>query len=224
MDRLNCDFEFKFAQDAADGTFSGYGAVFGNVDHGGDVIAKGAFKKSLAQWKARKKSPKMLLQHGGAFSDGMLPIGVWTSMEEDDYGLKVEGRLYGLDTDRGKLVYEGLKTGALDGLSIGYRAVDFRYGKGPDEARRTIKEAELFEVSVVLFGMNDKALIASVKSADNIKTIREFEDFLRDAGGFSNAAAKAIASGGFKAAPEPRDEVGKADVDALTERFRRLRA
>ncbi|TGU42255.1 HK97 family phage prohead protease, partial [bacterium M00.F.Ca.ET.146.01.1.1] len=44
-----------------------------------------------------------------------------------------------------------------------------------------------------------------------IKTIREFEDFLRDVGGFSHAAAKAIAAGGFKAKPDPRDEDGIGD-------------
>lgn len=224
MDRLNLGFEFKFAEGSAPGSFSGYGAVFGNVDQGGDLIVKGAFRKSLAEWRAKKKLPKMLLQHGGAFTDGMLPIGVWTSMEEDDYGLKVEGQLYGLDTDRGKLVYEGLKSGALDGLSIGYRAVDFKYGVRADEPSRTIKEAKLYEVSVVLFGMNDRALVGAVKAAESIGTIREFETFLRDEGGFSHEAAKAIAASGFKAAPHPRDEGGKADVDALSERFRRLRA
>ncbi|MFN8996379.1 MAG: HK97 family phage prohead protease [Pseudomonadota bacterium] len=222
IDRLNCGLEVKFAQDDVAGAFSGYGAVFGNEDAGGDVIVRGAFRKTLAEWKAKKKLPKMLLQHGGSFSDGLLPIGFWTKMEEDDYGLKVEGQLYGLDTDRGTLVHEGLKSGALDGLSIGYQAVDFKYGTKLGEPRRTIKEAKLYEVSVVLFGMNGLALVTDAKAADRITTIREFEAFLRDEGGFSNAAAKAIAASGFKAEPDPRDEDGE-DARALTERFRRLR-
>lgn len=224
LERLSCGFEVKFADGGQPGEFAGYGAVFNNVDQGGDLIVKGAFRKSLAAWKAKGKLPKMLLQHGGAFSDGMLPIGVWTSMEEDEVGLKVSGKLYGLDTDRGKLVYEGMKAGSLDGLSIGYRAVDFRLGSKLGDPPRTLKEVDLYEVSVVLFGMNDKALVNSVKATDGIRTVRDFETFLRDVGGFSNAAAKAIASGGFKANPDPRDEVGQADVDALAERFRRLRA
>lgn len=44
--------------------------------------------------------------------------------------------------------------------------------------------------------------------AGSPRTIREFETFLRDEGGFSNAAAKAIAAAGFKGeaeSSEPRD-------------------
>ena len=56
---------------------------------------------------------------------------------------------------------------------------------------------------------------ASVKACEmqaEIKTIREFEDWLRDAGNYSHAAAKAIASGGWKAyRPTPRDEDGRDD-------------
>lgn len=208
MDRLACGFEVKFADGAAEGTFSGYGAVFGNEDLGSDVILKGAFRQTLKEWKAKKKLPKMLLQHGG-YGDinGMLPIGVWTSMEEDDYGLKVEGRLYALDTDRGKLIHAGLKEGGLDGLSIGYRAKEFVLGTKPEEPWRTIKRLDLMEVSVVLFGMNPLALVESVKAASEIKTIREFETFLREMGGYSRAAAREIAERGFKSS-EPRDEDG----------------
>jgi uncharacterized protein len=51
----------------------------------------------------------------------------------------------------------------------------------------------------VTFPMNDLARNTVVKAAD-IRTVREFEDFLRDVGGFSHAASKSIARGGFKAA------------------------
>ena len=41
----------KFNLESADenGEFSGYAAVFGNVDAGGDVIEKGAFAKTIAE-------------------------------------------------------------------------------------------------------------------------------------------------------------------------------
>ncbi|MBP7704191.1 MAG: HK97 family phage prohead protease [Caulobacter sp.] len=236
MLRRNFDFEFKFAEGAAEGAFTGYGAVFGNEDAGGDMIMKGAFKKTLAAWKAKKKLPKMLLQHGGAFTDGLLPIGVWTKMEEDEVGLRVEGQLYGLDTDRGKLVYEGLKTGALDGLSIGYKAVDFKFGKKPEEPWRTIKEVDLYEVSVVLFGMNEQALITDVKSAMAGMTTQNWRDLeaaLRDEGLSRADSVKAVS--GFKSwlqrdagedGEGPRDEVApeelKAAHAALAERIRAL--
>lgn len=217
MDRI----EIKLASDEIDaktGEFSGYGAIFGNTDSHGDVIEKGAFKQTLRSWEDRGKLPPMLLQHGGGMfsgADDMLPIGQWTDMEENSKGLKVSGKLFALGTERGQYIYEGLKSGVLDGLSIGYRAKKFSVGTKPDEPRRKLQEIDLMEVSVVTFPANGKARVGAVKAAD-IHTIREFEDFLRDVGGFSNSAAKAIASGGFKAA-DPRDEDG-ADLAARLRR------
>ena len=43
MLRTTRPFELKFASDVKPGSFSGYGAVFDNIDDGGDMIAKGAF-------------------------------------------------------------------------------------------------------------------------------------------------------------------------------------
>ena len=209
--------EVKFADGAEPGSFEGYGAVFGNVDAYGDVIQKGAFKETLRDWGKTKKLPPMLVQHGGWMMTDMdaLPVGKWESMSEDDTGLHVKGRLINLDTERGKTIYGNMKEGTLDGMSIGYRAKEFSLGTKPDEPRRTLKKIDLFEVSVVTFPANGKARVSSVKSGGLIKTIREFEDFLRDAG-FSNAQAKAIASSGFKAT-DPRDE-DEADIAALLRR------
>lgn len=215
MERL----EVKFAADDIDaktGEFSGYGAVFGNVDAYGDVIAPGAFKGTLRDWTKEKKLPPMLLQHGGWMmtDTDALPVGKWTKMEEDDTGLHVEGRLINLDTEIGKRVYGSMKEGVLDGMSIGYRAKKFTLGTKPTEPRRKLEAVDLVEVSLVTFPANGKARVAAVKS--EIGTIREFEDFLRDVGGFSHAAAKAIALGGFKAS-DPRDE-DEAEVAATLRR------
>lgn len=218
-DLFFAQLEVKFATDeAAAGTFSGYGAVFGNVDAYGDVIQKGAFKDTLRDWKKQKRLPPMLIQHGGwglGDMDG-LAIGKWTSMEEDDTGLAVEGKLIGLDTERGKTIHGAMKEGVLDGMSIGYRAKEFTLGTKPEEPRRLLKKIDLVELSVVQMPANNAARVAQIKSA-GIRTIREFEDFLRDAGGFSHAAAKAIAAGGFKAS-DPRDEDG---ADRMAEIIRR---
>lgn len=215
MDRI----EIKLASDSVDaktGEFAGYGAVFGNVDSYGDVISKGAFRDTLREWEQRGKLPPMLLQHGGGFlggADDMLPVGQWTSMEENSKGLKVSGKLFALGTERGQYLYEGLKSGVLDGLSIGYMAREFTRGTKPGEPERTLTNIDLMEVSIVTFPANGKARVTGVK-ADAIKTIREFEDFLRDVGGFSHARAKAIAAAGFKGS-EPRDEDGAGLAEAL---------
>ncbi len=53
---------------------------------------------------------------------------------------------------------------AFSGLSIGYRCTDYTmHGKG-SPARRTIKAADLVEVSLVTFPANSKARVLSVKS------------------------------------------------------------
>lgn len=226
MDYLHFEPELKFATDKP-GAFSGYGATFGNIDAGGDRIEKGAFASTLKEWGAKGKFPPMLLQHGGGFmgsADDMLPVGKWTSMEENGRGLKVEGELFAMTTERGQYIYEGLKAGALDGLSIGYRAKEFVLGTKPGEPRRTLKSVDLFELSIVTFPMDGKARIGAVKGAENVKTIRDFEDFLREAG-FSNAQAKAIASRGFKAAdPRDEDEAGAAALSRLMNRIQQSRA
>lgn len=211
--------EFKFAGDSEAMTFSGYGAVFGNVDSYGDVIAPGAFKKTLQEAKGTGNWPAMLLQHGSFIGgDDNMPVGIWTDMKEDNRGLYVEGKL--ADTQRGRDAYALMKMTprpAINGLSIGFQAVEWAMRSKPEEPRRTLKAIKLFEVSLVTTPANDKARVQAVKAAEAITTIREFEDFLRDVGDFSHAAAKAIASGGFKA-KDPRDE---DDADAIAARLRR---
>lgn len=210
--------QVKFAPDSADtkaGTFSGYGAVFGNVDSYGDVIAKGAFRDTLKEWKKRGSAPKMLLQHGGYFGpaeDG-IPIGKWTDLREDDTGLYVEGELFALDTQKGRYIYEGLKSNALDGLSIGYVAREVAYGKKPEDPKRTLKKIDLFEVSVVTFPANDTARVDAVKSADI--TERDFERWLTREAGFTRSEALTIINRGFKALRATRDAGTGATADAL---------
>jgi HK97 family phage prohead protease len=217
--------EVKFAADEVTekGVFTGYGAVFGNVDSYGDVIAKGAFKASLKSWKAEKRLPPMLSQHGGWMMGDMdaIPIGVWEEMAEDDHGLAVKGRLINLDTERGKTLYGAIKEDTMGGMSIGYRAKKFSLGTKPTEPRRTLEEIDLVEVSVVTFPANDRAKIESVKNGGQITTIRAFESFLRDAGGFSHAQAKAIAGMGFKAS-DPRDEDGAELADLIRRNIEKL--
>lgn len=211
--------EIKLAGDDAEMTFSGYGAVFGNVDSYGDVIAPGAFADTLASARKTGQWPAMLSQHGGwgMSAEDMMPIGIWTDMAEDGHGLKVTGKL--ADTPRGRDAYALLKMTprpALDGLSIGYIAKAFEARTKPDEPRRKLTRIDLFEISLVTFPANPKARLTGVKSGADM-TIREFEAFLRDAGGFSATAAKAIASGGYKSM-QPRDEGTAGELAALLRR------
>jgi HK97 family phage prohead protease len=224
MERLHCGLgEVKFAGTESDMSFAGYGAVFGNVDSYGDVISPGAFKDTLTASKRSGNWPAMLSQHGGFLGGDATPIGVWTEMREDDTGLYVEGKL--ADTPRGVEAYKLLKMTprpAINGLSIGFIAKEWSMRSKPEEPRRTLKTLDLMEVSLVTMPANPKARVQSVKG--DINTIRDFETFLRDVGGFSNAAAKAIAAGGFKANPEPRDEDDGQLADLIRQNTLKLKS
>jgi HK97 family phage prohead protease len=212
--------EFKFANPSMPGSFEGYGSVFGVIDDGNDVVAHGAFAETLAQRKAAGRAlPPMYMQHGRRMGADARPIGVWNDMAEDAHGLKSAGHLVGLDTETGKYNHALIKEGAMRGLSIGYRALKTGTMRMGTRMAREIKQADLFEVSVVDDPMNAQARIASVKSADQINTIRDFEDLLRDAG-FSSVRAKLIAARGFKSS-EPRDEDGA--LTGLRDALRRMR-
>jgi len=109
MERMVCGITALKAAGDGEMTFSGYGAVTGNIDAYGDVIAPGAFADTLAQSQKTGIYPSMLSQHGGAgmSADDMTPVGVWTNLSEDGNGLLVEGKL--ADTQRGRDLYTLMK-------------------------------------------------------------------------------------------------------------------
>lgn len=182
--------ELKAVGDGSTGEFEGYGSFFGNANSYDDVVAKGAFVDSL-----KSKMPALLWQHSAR-----APIGVYTEAREDDRGLFVKGQL-NLDVQQGKEAYALLKQGALKGMSIGFNTLIDEVNK--ETGVRTIKKIDLWEVSLVTFPANDKANVTTVKSAPG--TIREFEKFLRDAGGYSSEDAKLVASKGFNALTTHRE-------------------
>lgn len=159
-------FEVKFsAGDAgANGYVEGYGAVFGNTDSHGDVIVPGAFSRSIAERKSQGRVLPMHVMHGIFGGDGV-PAGVWSEMSEDSKGLHVKGKISGTNTDAGRLLYERVKDGALGGLSIGFSVPHGGSVKmtDPGGPRRQIKQANLFEVSLVDDPSNALARVTELK-------------------------------------------------------------
>ena len=119
----------------------GYASLWGVADLNGDVVAKGAFADSLA--KTGAGGVRMLHQH-----ESRAVVGVWDEMVEDERGLKVRGRICDWS---GEARYAAALTraGALDGLSIGFRAAKARR----DGRLRVLSAVELWEVSLVTFPM-----------------------------------------------------------------------
>lgn len=188
MKQSFADLKLETKADAPEGTFEGYGAVFGNVDRDGDIVAKGAFTESL---KARL--PALLWQH-----NAKEPIGRFDVVREDEKGLFVKGRLS--TEGRGREAYDLLKMGALDGLSIGFVTKEAQRSRA--SGTRTITKADLMEVSLVTFPANEMARVSGIKQRtecmqnEHIDDPRTFERFLRE-NGFSRSRAKAITAKGF---------------------------
>ncbi|MCK0196354.1 HK97 family phage prohead protease [Ancylobacter sp. 6x-1] len=140
---------------AEDGTFEGYAALFNRIDLGRDLILPGAFSRSLAARGAG--GVRMLFQH-----DPAEPIGVWLALREDAVGLFVRGRI-APEVTRAREVLALLRAGALDGLSIGFRAVEG--ATDPRSRIRRLSRIDLWEISVVTFPMQPEARIAEVKES-----------------------------------------------------------
>lgn len=174
-------FEVKAVQE--DGTFDGFGSVFGNVDSYKEIVAPGAFTETLSAWKSAGRLPPVLWQHRSGE-----PIGPYLEMEEKPQGLWVKGQLLVDDVQRAKEARALMKAKAVNGLSIGFVTREDSYDRVT--GIRTLKKVDLWEVSVVTFPANPAAQISSVKSAiDGIQSYAEAEAFLREVGRLSKADA-----------------------------------
>lgn len=196
--------EHKFAALDAEiddaGAVEGYASKFGIEDKGGDIVVKSAFSKSLAG-----RMPKMLWQH-----DPSQPIGIWTEAKEDDTGLFVKGQI-NMDVQRGRETHSLIKSGAIDGMSIGYRT---RKAVRTASGARELRELDLWEVSMVTFPMLMEATVQA-KSLTDFDAEHEKKNFLetvlRDAG-LTRAQAKHGASVLVKDVLGERDAPDAADV------------
>lgn len=141
------------SQIAETGIFAGYASLFNKVDLGQDAVAPGAFRKTLLSRGI--SGIRMLFQH-----DPSMVLGIWLDIFEDEIGLYVQGQLTS-GVAKADEVRALVKSGALDGLSIGFKTIKSR--KNATSGVRLITEVDLWEISVVTFPMLPEArLDASV--------------------------------------------------------------
>ena len=134
------------------GVFAGYASLFGVPDQTGDVVMSGAFAASLA-----RRGPggvRRLFQH-----DAGQPIGTWLDLREDTRGLFVRGRL-SADVQQAEELARLLQDGAIDGLSIGFRAVLATRDRAT--RRRRLTRIDLWEISLVTFPMLEGARVTAL--------------------------------------------------------------
>ena len=83
-------------------------------------------------------------------------------MEEDEKGLRIEGKLFVDDIARARETQFLMKKGLIKKFSIGYQVIKKTFDKG----RRMLEELKLIEVSPVTFPMNPEAELLGVKNMD----------------------------------------------------------
>lgn len=146
------------ADGLTEGTFEGYASVFGNKDSYGDIVVKGAFAKTLAEW-GEKGDPIPLLW-GHDFADPFSNIGYIEKAEEDERGLKVVG-VFDLENPKAQQVYRLAKGRRTTGMSFAYDVRDY---DAKDDATY-LKDLHIYEASIVPIGANPEAGVTDVKSA-----------------------------------------------------------
>jgi len=133
----------------------GYAAIFNFPDQSGDTLSANVFDDFFSGIviPARSDRVSMLYQHKVD-----CPIGCWKSFKADKKGLFVSGYLL-LDVPKAREVHVLARSGALNGLSIGFRA---QTATKRLDGGRHVTQAQLWEVSVVTFPMANDARISHV--------------------------------------------------------------
>lgn len=158
---LSVPFEVKTV-DELTGMVNGYASTFGNIDLDGDIIERGAFKKTITESGGNWP---ILANH-----DSSQQIGWNLEAEENAKGLKVSGELdiknNPVALSKFSLARRASEIGAKMGLSIGFTIPKDKSDYNENTGIRRIKEVKLWEYSIVTFPANPKAGISGVKSAE----------------------------------------------------------
>lgn len=145
------------------GEFEAIVAVFGNVDSGGDVIVKGAFADTLAEWGASGDPIPVVWSHDS--NDPFSHIGSVVEASETDTGLLVKGQL-DLDNPKAAQVHKLLKGRRVTQFSFAYSVMDGGPTVVDGENAFELRKLKLYEVGPTLVGMNQATELLSAKSDD----------------------------------------------------------
>ena len=154
--------EYRLAEADADGqrTFTGYAAIWNSASAGlpfEERIAPSAFKRSLARASAGQKIISFLFGHDETRALATTASGR-LQLTEDETGLRVEAKLDPADPDAAKVISMLTHESAAAGMSFGFQKVQDAW----DGNQRTIKEANLFEVSILAAGGQTPAYPATL--------------------------------------------------------------
>lgn len=197
----------------------------------GDVIAKGAFSKTLQKWRDSGNPIPLLFGHN--MEDPMYNIGYITEAEEDEIGLKVHG-VFDTSTERGAYTAKLAREGRLTKLSFAYDVMDAAEVTLEDGTKANeLRELELYEVSLVTVPANMHAEVIEAKAgrrngAADEQTLNEIIEALSGAIDTINGLIAPEQSDHEETEPEEQAEVNaaaeepesvKADVTELVKKM-----
>jgi HK97 family phage prohead protease len=156
------------ADGLGDGQFTALVAVFGNKDHGGDVIVPGAFAESLRDWEASGDAIPAIWSH--QWSDPFAHIGWSLSAAETVDGLLVTAQL-DLENPTALQTYKLLKQRRVKEFSFGYDVVDGGYVTQDEDEFFELRKLNLIEFGPTLKGMNPDTQLLGTKSDEDIRRI-----------------------------------------------------
>ncbi|QDP45023.1 capsid maturation protease [Microbacterium Phage DirtyBubble] len=154
--------------DLAEGEFTAYVSTWTREpDSYGDVVAKGAFAESIAEWESKDSVMPILFGHD--LVDPFSNLGYAKSMVEDDHGLLVHAAL-DLENPKAKQVYRMLKGRRINQMSFAYDTLesgDVEVPKAGGDGKvvaRELRKLRIHEASVVPFGANSDTEVLAVKA------------------------------------------------------------
>ena len=161
---FNLTSTFKALEEVSDGSVMIRGmASTTDFDRAGDSISAEAWTKGgLSNFE---KNPIILFNH-----DYDKPIGRATGLKAGPNGLELEAKI---SKAAPASVCQLVKDGVLGAFSVGFRVKDADYIQETDGLK--IKDAELFEVSVVSVPCNQSATFSLAKSFDSEEEYNEFK-------------------------------------------------
>lgn len=167
----------KYAEDeTGNGYIEGYASTWDRIpDAYGDIVAKGAFAKSLARYEETGKSIPFLWAH----EMGTLKSYIGTcKADEDDNGLHFIATFD--DTEEAQRVRQLYKDGRMSKFSFAYDTIDSATVTLEDGTKANeLRELDIFEISAVLVPANSFAEVIDVKSGRRNST--KDEKAIRDA-------------------------------------------
>jgi HK97 family phage prohead protease len=161
METKTLPVEIKSVDEEA-GTFEALVSAFGNVDHVGDRVMKGAFANTLDAWRKSGKPIPVVLSH--QWDDPFALIGEADprAVMETERGLLVQGRL-DLENPTAAQTHKLMKADLLTGFSFGYTVPEGGEKRAKDGANE-VTEIDLKEFGPTLVGANPDAQLQAVKS------------------------------------------------------------